>query len=86
MFYPQSPPFNFYSVTSLTDVCTTKHCSKLETSNFQMGTSSGECSSQQAAKAYTSNTFLLLSNWVNRALVNLNFQLDVGSFDLRFQF
>ena len=25
----------------------------------------------------------LLSNWVNRALINSNFQLDVGSFDLR---
>ena len=28
----------------------------------------------------------LMSNWVNRALVNSNFQLDVGSFDFRFQF
>ena len=27
----------------------------------------------------------LLSNWVNRALVNSNFQLDVGFFDLRFE-
>ena len=29
---------------------------------------------------------MLLSNWVNRALVNSSFQLDVGSFDMWFQF